>query len=225
MNFKLFIKNFDFKLKFLEFFKWKLIDIYRFFKYKPSPHFYGVKCVTGMYGCGKTVTLTKIGYDYRKKYGSSIYITSNFGFGLQDFAFTSINQMSVIYDKPILFLWDEVQNEFPATDKNFPVEVRKALTLNRKGNGQLYLWSSQDHELVHKTIRRLTIEYCLVKTFLGRYTKLKWFHSLDYDRYFNENNFENRIKIKPFKRSSFVQTDYYRSLYDSFNRDNGEKLS
>lgn len=221
---KQFIKNFDLKFKLLELLKWKFIDIYRFFKHKPKPHLYGVRCVTGMYGCGKTVTLSKIGLDYRKKYGKDVLITSNFGFKLQDFPFTNLSQMVEKHDKPIIFLWDEVQNQFPATDKNFPETVRSALTLNRKGNGTMFFWSSQDHELVHKTIRRLTIEYCLVKTLFGRYTTMRWFTALDYAYLFEQVNWEKRLKIHAFKRRSFVQTDDLRELYNSFTMDNGEQL-
>ena len=88
----------------------------------------------------------------------------------------------------------------------------------------MFYWASQDHELVHKTIRRLTIEYGLVKTLFGRFTRVKWYHDYDYQRLFEENSIEKKIKIKPFKRDKFVQTDYLRSMYNSFSWDNGEKL-
>lgn len=218
------IKDFTFKPMLLELIKWKFIDIYRVKKYGKKFHLYGVRCVTGMYGCGKTVTMTKLALDYRLKYADNILICTNFGLAIQDFAFNNIKQTTAIYDKPIIFMWDEVQNDFPATEKNFPKDVRQALTLNRKGNGKMFYWASQDHELVHKTIRRLTIEYALVKTLFGRLTKVKWYHDYDYHRLFEENNIEKKFKIKPFKKITFIQTDYIRDLYDSFGWDNGEKL-
>ena len=97
------IKDFTFKPIILEFIKWKIIDIIRFKKYGKKPHLYGVRCVTGMYGCGKTVTMTKIAIDYRNKFGNDIYICSNFGLSIQDFPFTSISQTIEQYDKPIIF--------------------------------------------------------------------------------------------------------------------------
>lgn len=224
-KFKDFILNHDFKIKIIDFFKWKLVDIYRFFKYKPEPHLFGIYCITGMYGCGKTVTMSKIALDFRNKYKDKIYITTNFGFALQDFPFESISQLSQQFDKPIIYFWDEVQNEFPATDKVFSKEVRQALTLNRKGHGKRIYWASQDHELVHKTIRRLTIQYGMVKTFFGRFTRCKWFDDIDYQRYFMETDFNKRLKIHPRNRFSFIQSDYLRSLYNSFSWDNGEKLN
>lgn len=219
------IKEFTFKPMLLELLKWKFIDVRRVRKYGRKVHLYGVRCITGMYGCGKTITMSKIALDYRNKYKNDIYICSNFGFGLQDFPFTNLKQLTEQYDKPIIFLWDEVQNDFPSTEKNFPKEVRQALTLNRKGNGKMFFWASQDHELVHKTIRRLTIEYGMVKTIFGRLTKVRWFHDYDYQKLFEENDLDKKLKIRAFKREVFVQTDFIRELYNSYGWDNGEKLT
>lgn len=224
MDIKNKIKDFNFKPMLLDFIKWKVIDIRRSKKYGVKPHLFGVRCVTGMYGCGKTVTMTKIALDFRRKYGDKIYISSNFGLSIQDFPFNSINQTVKQYDKPIIFLWDEVQNDFPAQEKVFPKEVRQALTLNRKGNGKMFYWASQDHELVHKTIRRLTIEYGQVKTIMGRFTKIRWYKDYDYRALFEEVDINKKIKIHPFKTDKFIQSDYIRSLYNSFGWDNGEKL-
>lgn len=221
---KQFLLNHETHINIIDFIKWRFIDIYRFKKYGKQPHLYGVRCVTGMYGCGKTMSMTYIAMQYRKKYGDKIFITSNFGLSIQDFPFTDITQCSTQYDKPIIFLWDEVQNDFPATEKVFPKEVRQALTLNRKGNGKMFYWASQDHELVHKTIRRLTIEYCLVKTLGGRLTRMKWYRDYDYRALFEEVDINKKMKIHPFKRQSFVQTDKLRNMYNSFGWDNGEKL-
>lgn len=224
INFKKKIKEFKFSFLLLELLKWKLIDIYRIKKYGLEPHLFGVRCVTGMYGCGKTMAMTKIALDLRAKYKDTIYICTNFGLSIQDFPFTSVFQTSKIYDKPVVFLWDEVQNDFPAQEKIFPKEVRYALTMNRKGHGKMFYWASQDHELVHKTIRRLTIEYGLVKTLFGRYTRLRWYLTNDYMRLFDENDYGKKMKIHPFKTVKFVQDDYIRSLYDSYGWDNGERL-
>lgn len=206
----------------LELIKWIVIDLYRYKKYGKPVHFYGIHCVAGMYGQGKTTVMSKIGVQYREKFGDKIYISSNYGFGLQDFEYNNVKQLSVHYDKPILFLWDEVQNDFPATDKVFPPEVRKALTLNRKGNGKKFYWCSQDSELVHKTIRRLTIQYGLVRTLFNRYTRVRWYLKMDYEMLLAEVDVKKQLKIRPIDTMKFVQTDYLRSLFNSFTIDNGE---
>jgi len=223
MDFKTKIKEHKFPLL-LELIKWIIIDIRRLKRFGRPLHFYGIRCVCGMYGQGKSVVLTKIGSDYRKKYGNDIYICSNYGFSLQDFAFEDIEQVSFVYDKPIIFLWDEVQNDFPATDMVFPKDVRKALTLNRKGCGKQFFWCSQDHELVHKTIRRLTIRYGEVRTLFNRYTRVRWYLKEDYENKANEIDVKKKMKIRPIKVDKFVQTDQLRSLFNSYGVDNGEQV-
>jgi hypothetical protein len=177
-----------------------------------------------MYGMGKTMSMSWLALGYRLKYGNDVLICSNYGLLIQDFPFTNINQVAESYDKPIIFLWDEVQNDFPSTDRVFPKAIRKAFSLNRKGKGKMYYWASQDHELVHKTIRRLTIEYGQVKTILKRYTRIKWFTKLDYESLTTKLDVGKRMKIHPIRVQKFVQDDYIRSIYDSFGEDNGEKL-
>lgn len=224
MSFKSKIKNHKFKILFIEFLKWKFIDLYRFKKNGKPLHLFGVRCVTGMYGQGKTMAMSYIAKNFRDKYGDKIYICTNYNLEFQDFPFTDISLVSKQYDKPILFFWDEVQNDFPATEKVFPKPVRQALTLNRKGNGKMFYWASQDHELVHKTIRRLTIEYGLVRTLFSRFTRIRWYLSADYDRLFQENDFKKKMKIHPFKVQKFIQDDYLRSCYNSYSVDNGESI-
>lgn len=224
-NFRKYLKETEFKPLLLDFIKWKLIDLYRNKKNGKEIHLFGIRCVTGMYGQGKTMAMSKIALDYRKKYGNDIYICSNYGLLIQDFAFTNINQLLEVYDKPIIFFWDEVQNDFPSNNKEFNPDVRRALTLNRKGKGKMFYWASQDHELVAKTIRRLTIEYGQVRTILGRYTKVKWYLAYDYQKLFNQIDVTKKMKIHPFKTLKFIQSDYIRGLYDSYAWDNGEKIN
>ena len=223
-KFKNYLLSHESKFLYINFIKWKLIDLYRFKRNHQKKHLYGVRCFTGMYGQGKTMAMTYYAKKLRDKYGDSIYITSNYGLSFQDFPFNDIKLLTRQFDKPIVYFWDEVQNDFPSTEKNFPRDVRQALTLNRKGHGKMIYWASQDHELVHKTIRRLTIEYCWVKTLSGRLTRCKWFYKDDYQLLFDENDVDKKMKIHPFKKESFVQTDYIRNCYNSFGWDNGEEL-
>ena len=211
--------------KLLDFFRWKIIDLYRFFKYPREVHLYGVRCICGLYGMGKTITMSKIALDLKDKYGDKIYLCSNFGLSIQDFEFNDIAQLIKQYDKPIIFLFDEVQNEFPSTDKVLPKGVRQALSLNRKGHGKMIYWASQDSELVHKTFRRLTIEYLEVKTIFKRYTRIRKYRALDYSNLISQVDYKKRMKIHPVSKSSFIQSDYIRSLYNSYGWDNGEELS
>ena len=218
------IKDTEIPFKLLEFLKWKVIDIYRGFKGDKKIHLYGIRCIVGMYGSGKTMTMSYLALKYRKKYGDKIYITSNYGLAIQDFAFDDLSQLTIQYDKPIIFLFDEAQMEFPSTEKILPKPVRQALSLNRKGNGKMIYWASQDEELVHKSFRRLTIEYLQVRTLFKRWTRIRTYLAIDFEQQRNEIDVNKKRKIKPIWRESYIQTDYIRSLYNSFGWDNGEGL-
>ena len=228
MNVKKFLLDFEFPnvflLKFFNLLKWKLVDFYRFFHHKLDLHLYGVYCITGLYGCGKTVSMTYLANEYRNKYKDKILICTNFGFKNQDFPFISLRQLNYQYDRPIIYFFDEVQNIFPSSNRDFNPLVLEALTLNRKGHGKRVYWASQDHELVHKSFRRLTLKFGLVKTIFGRFTSLRWFNAIDYQRYFEQINYKKRLQLRASKRISFVQTDYLRSLYNSYGWDNGERV-
>lgn len=209
---------------FIRFIYWRLIDFYRNIRDKPQPHLFGIKCICGMYGQGKTMAMSYIATKFKKKYGDDIYISSNYGLAIQDFPFNDISLLSKEFDKPVVFLFDEVQNTFPSNERNFPRSVLKSLTFNRKGNGKLIYWSSQDHELVHKAFRRLTIEYGQVRTIRKRFTRIRWYLPADYQSLFEQNNYDKKMKIHPIKKDKFIQTDYIRNLYNSYSFDNGEIL-
>lgn len=214
------IRDFEFPLL-IEFFKWKLIDFYRAIKYRKDKklHLYGIHCITGMYGCGKSVSLSYIANKFRKKYKNQIYICSNYGLSIQDFPFEGEQDLIKNYDKPIIFLWDEVQNDFPSSDREFSKEVLRALTYNRKGNGKRIYWCSQDHELVHKTIRRLTVKTGFVRTISKRFTRIRWYLQEDFLELYQSPQVKKKMKIHPIFTEMFIQTDYIRGLYDSFDTD------
>lgn len=224
MNYKEKIKNIKLP-KLLDFMRWKAVDIYRGIKYPQVPHLYGIRCLVGLYGAGKTVTMTWLALYYKAKYKDKIYITSNFGLEIQDFAFTDLDQLVQMYDRPIIFLFDEAQMEFPSTEKVLPKPVRQALSLNRKGNGKMIYWASQDEELVHKGFRRMTIEYLQVKTIMKRYTRIRTYLAMDWEMLRQEVDVNKKRKIRPINKQSFIQSDYLRSLYNSYGWDNGEELT
>lgn len=178
---------------------------------------YGIYGYFGLWGQGKTICMTKELFELRRKYGDKIYITTNYHFALQDFEFTDWQQLLNTYDKPLIVAWDEVQNEFNSRNfKNFPTELLTILTQNRKGNGIRILYSAQRWERVDKVFRELTHLCFECKTRFSRLTGYRGYFWEDYEQLKSTVIVEQKIKIKSVKRSVFVQTDYLRSLFDSF---------
>lgn len=206
----------------LEFVKWKSVDIYRevkriINKQEKIPHLYGIYGYFGLPGAGKTMAMVWQLEKYRKKYGDKVYIMTNFHYKGQDFEFRTWRDLLREYDKPLICAWDEVQNEFNSRDfKNFPVELLTLLTQNRKGNGKQILYTAQRWNRVDKVFRELTHYAIECRTISGRLTRLKYYHWLDYENLQATPVIEKKIKIKPIKIETFVQSDYLRNLYDSY---------
>ena len=170
---------------FLEFIYWKIKDIIKAFKNRKNKdvHLYGIYGYFGLPGHGKTMSMSYDLSQLRKKYGDKIYIFTNYGFKQEDKPFDNWRMLLETYDKPCVFAWDEVQNEFNSRDfKNFPVELLTLLTQNRKGNGKRILYTAQRYSRVDKVFRELSFLVGDCRTIGGRYTRVKWYDTEDYEQ-------------------------------------------
>lgn len=208
----------------LSIFRWLAIDVYRFIKGPRKVHLYGVYMYNGKNGAGKTIGLTEKLIRLRKKYGDKIYICTNYGFELEDFPLTHWKQLLQKYDKSIVFAYDEVQNDFNSRDyKNFPFELIRVLTQNRKGNGIQILMSAPKFNEVDKSIRDLVFRVCQCrKAWFGRVTKVRDYDIEDYEMYINEIDVVKKRKI-PCRKYQFIQTDEIRNAYDTLAYINSAK--
>lgn len=197
--------------------RWLVVDAWRFFTKPRKIHLYGVWLYLGLPGAGKTVSLTEYLIRMREKYGDKIYISTNYGFKDEDFPITHWRDLLTTYDRPVIFGYDEVQNEFNSRDyKNFPYELVKLLTQNRKGHGKQIVCTAQRFGRVDKTIRELCSHVVECRTrWGGRVTYTRKYDIEDYDMYLNEIDVIKKRKI-PYQRYRFIQTDKLRNSYDSF---------
>lgn len=194
-----------------------LKKIYDKYKKQENIKLFGIYGYFGLWGQGKTVGMTKTLYDLRRKYKDKIYIFTNYGFKLEDKPFTNWEMLLEEYDKPAIFAWDEVQNEFNSRDfKNFPTELLTILTQNRKGHGKRIYYTAQRWNRVDKVFRELTHICYECKTHFGRLTFLKGYFWEDYEEYISNSQVKFKMKVKPNRFKAFVQTDKIRSMYDSY---------
>lgn len=217
-KFKLWVKETQFPLL-IDFFKWKFIDARRLFTHGKKIHLYGIWCFVGIYGGGKTVSLVNYLEEMRKKYNDSIYISTNFFYLGQDFPIEHWKDIAKDYDKPIIFAYDELQNEFNSREyKNFPIPLMHELTQNRKGNGKQIVYTTQNFGTVDKNFRQLTTKVVTCRTILSRLTRCRYYLLEDYENLINVTDVNRKMKIRPYMTKSFVQSDYIRNLYDSYKR-------
>lgn len=201
----------------LDLFFWLLVDIYRLIRYGKRLHLFGIEMYCGLYGQGKTIALTERLDAYRTKYGDKIFIATNYYYKDQDFVINSWKDLLVEYDRPIIFGYDEIQNEFSSRDfSNFPSSLLSLLTQNRKGHGKMILCTAQRYTRVDKVFRELCSHVTECKTFLGRVTSTKTYDHDDYNNLVSVTSVDTKRKIRPVKRHIFVQTDRLRDLYDSY---------
>lgn len=201
----------------LDLLRWLSIDIYRGIRYKRRLHVYGIRMYCGLYGQGKTMALTEYLERMRKKHGDQIYIATNYYYRGQDFPIHTWKDLLKDYDKPIIFGYDEIQNEFNSRDySNFPYELLTLLTQNRKGNGKQIVCTAQRFVRVDKIFRELCSEVTECKTRFGRLTSLKTFDWEDYEMLLKTPNVNMRMRIHPKWRYIFIQSDHLRNQYDSY---------
>lgn len=195
--------------------------IFRFFFSREGKdsklHMYGIYGFLGLPGKGKTMAMTYVLNEYRKKYGNDVLICTNYYFDKQDFIFNDWHQLLKQYDKPLIVAWDEVQNEFNSRNfKNFPTQLLTLLTQNRKGHGVQILYTAQRFDRVDKVFRELTNYFFDCKTLFKRFTVCKGYDDENYVMLKHEVDINRKMKIHPSFKIKFIQTDELREMYDSF---------
>ena len=201
----------------LELLKWKLVDICRLFTKGKKLHIYGIWCYVGIYGGGKTISLVETLERMREKHGDNILIATNFYYKGQDFEIKTWKDLLPEYGKPVIFAYDELQNEFNSREyKSFPTSLMVLLTQNRKGNGKQIIYTTQDYETVDKNFRRLTQKVVTCRTLFGRLVHTRYYNREIYDNLISQVDVKLRMKLRPYMSKWYVQSDYLRNQYDSF---------
>lgn len=203
----------------IELIYWKTVDAIRRIKAGKNNrvHLYGIKCFVGGVGMGKTMSLVRYLERVREKFGDKVLIATNFFYKHQDFAIDEWKVLLKTYDKPVVFAYDELQNEFNSRKyQTFPIPLMQLLTQNRKKNGKQIVYTAQDFETVDKNFRRLTTEVTQCRTFFGRLGLAQYYTYKNYQHLMSTVSIERQFKIRPKYIDLYVQSDYMRELYDSY---------
>lgn len=181
---------------------------------------FGVYMFCGRQGAGKTMGLVYTLEEYRRRYPKAkIYTNMNYKYET-----APLKGLTDLLDKSLyngtngtIFVIDEIQNEFScATSKDFPESLLQLVTMQRKQK-IVILATSQVFTRVSKPLREQCFYVIDCFTFLGRYTRLKWFFSEDYNTYIDNPTPKNKLKMRKKRKACFVQTDRLRELYDSYS--------
>jgi len=182
-------------------------------------HLYGIWCFVGLPGAGKTMSLVHYLDEQRRKYGEKILIITNFYYAGEDKHLSGWDMFLEEYDKPVIFAWDELQNEFNSREyRKFPMRLVHELTQNRKGNGKQIVYTTQTFSAVDSNFRNLTSQVVDCRTYFGRLTRCRYYKREFYECRVESKSVDKKVSIKPIKKERFIQTDYLRGRYDSFQR-------
>lgn len=198
---------------------WWVKDLKNFDKNKFN--LFGLIMYTGPQGSGKTIGMVKDLEDYRIKY-PKCKIYTNFGYEHQTGPLTSLNDL--IDEKfkngenGVIFAIDEIQNEFSCSNsKDFPETLLSEVTQQRKQKVCI-LTTSQNFTRVAKPLREQCFTVVKCSTLFGRYTMLKYYNAELYNNYIDNPTQANKKMLIRKYYQSFVQTDYLRSLYDTYEK-------
>lgn len=220
---KNFIKNkLVLKPKILDGVKWLYIDLFRRVRDRGKTQIrikeHGVFILAGRTGGGKTTMAVHLADMMVKKYGrENIYICSNTEIQGQDFKVYHWGDLTLFYNKPIVFIYDECNSDWTQNSyKELDIRLRTALTQNRKGRSKMVLALTQDYGMLLNEWRRLAKKVYICKTLFGRYTFAKKYDAEEYEQLYNTVAIQDKMKIRKEGRLSLVQTDEFREKFNSF---------
>ena len=181
---------------------------------------YGLRLYSGCQGSGKTSSMIEQLERYRLKYGGQLFIATNFGYIHEDLALETLEDLvelpKLVRELGYIGLvvgWDEIQNDFDNSTRNFPVTILRTITQQRKQAIKI-LATSQVFTRVAKPIREQTFEVVQCKTFMGRWVFQRWYDPIEYEYYIANANKDSKLPVKG--KYNFVQSDQMRNLYDSY---------
>lgn len=173
----------------------------------------------GRQGGGKTMGIIYTLEKMRKRYPNA-KIYTNIDYVNQDGALISWHDLLCDDFRNgtdgVIFVIDEIQNEFSSLAwKDFPETLLSEITQQRKQRICI-LASSQVFTRVVKALREQCYQVIECKTFFGRWTRLKAYDADDYNNVIDSKDPKAKFKLPKLYKESFIQSDYLRSLYDTY---------
>ena len=212
---KWFLKT-DFKLKILNFLKWKLIDIYRAVKYGRFFDEFGCTFYVGRQGSGKTTSMVEYLEGIRKKFPECLILT-NFDYKYQTKALVGWRDLLDIRNgkKGVVFAIDEIHSEYSSADwKDFPEWLLREVSQQRKQKIKIIV-SSQVFIRVVKPLREQAFDVVECRCIGKRWVFMRCFDGEEYNAIIDNPTPEKKWKLPRKWRRSYIMDDYIRSLFDT----------
>lgn len=199
--------------KLFPFFYYLFLDLKHFDKTKFKG--FGFWLFVGLGGSGKTMAMVEYLTRMKNKY-PHLKVYTNFDYKLADGKINNWEDL-INYengDDGIIFGFDEIQLTFNSQQwDSAPQNLLEYVSQQRKLHKQIVA-SSQVFNRVNIILREQTNLVIECATLANRWTFIKAFHTPDY--LLNGDLKDNGRKRSRAWRYNFIQTDYLRSLYDTY---------
>lgn len=210
------LRGIDPIFKYFDLFRWLLVDFLERDLHRGEFREYGFTYFCGRQGAGKTISMVNYLDRMKERYPDCLVVT-NFDYWQSDHLMTDWRDLLEIRNGTdgIIFAIDEIHSEYDSSKWNdIPEDLLSEISQQRKQRVKI-IASAQFFSRVAKPLREQAMTVVSCNTFLGRLTVNREYDSLDYAMVV-DNPLVVRGKIKPLRKSSFVQSDFLRRCYDTY---------
>ena len=206
------------RYKYLDLFRWLLVDFLERDLHRGEFNEYGFTFYVGRQGAGKTISMVRYLELMKERYPKCIIVT-NFAYYRSDHIMTDWRDMLTLRNGTdgIIFAIDEIHSEYSAKSWNdVPESLLSEVSQQRKQRVKIVA-TAQFFTRVAKPLREQAATVVSCSTWAGRLTRNREYDALQYATVI-ENPAVLKKKVKPLRKSSFVQSDGLRACYDTFEK-------
>lgn len=206
------------KQKYFDLFRWLFIDFLERDLHRGEFSEYGFTFYVGRQGAGKTISMVRYLELVKERYPHCLIVT-NFHYYRSDWIMTDWRDLLTIRNGTdgIVFAIDEIHSEYDSSKWNdIPENLLSEISQQRKQRIKIVA-TAQFFTRVAKPLREQAATVVNCSTWLNRLTKNREYDALEYSTVV-DNPVVAKKKIKPLRKSSFVQSDVLRRCYDTYEK-------
>lgn len=211
------LKKKKIRFKPFNFLRWLCVDMDTERKSGSRFDLYGFTLFCGRQGGGKTTSMIEYLNRMHKKFPKALIVT-NFWYKYATHTMTDWKDFFEIRNgvDGVIFAIDEIHSEFStAKSKDFPESLLSEISQQRKQRIKIVA-TSQVYSRVAKPIREQCYSVVQCNTYCNRWTFTREYDADDYDQYSNVEKLKK--KVYAIRRHSFVQSDFLRSCFDTYEK-------
>lgn len=212
------LKKLEIEWKYFDLFRWLLIDFLERDLHRGEFSEYGFTFFVGRQGAGKTISMVRYLDVMKERYPHCLIVT-NFSYRQSDYIMTDWRDLLTIRNGTdgMIFAIDEIHSEYDSSKWNdVPEYLLSEISQQRKQRIKI-IASAQFFTRVAKPLREQAATVVSCSTWLKRLTRNKEYDALEYALII-DNPLVAKKKIRPLRKSSFVQSDFIRNSYDTYEK-------